>query len=110
MTRASNLRAVLVTATTAACLAVGFAAAPAQAATGTVTWVNGGDYDTYTVTNPGYHQCHPVGLHSYGLVNNTSSYLQAYTSTTSGACVGNSISVAPGERTNFNFTSWMALG
>ncbi|MFJ9446962.1 hypothetical protein ACIRRH_34690 [Kitasatospora sp. NPDC101235] len=60
------------------------------------------------MSNPRYHVCKPVALHSYGLVNNTNSTLQVHTS--AGACVGDSIDVSPGEKTNSTFTSFMALG
>ncbi|MYW16788.1 hypothetical protein GT039_14600 [Streptomyces sp. SID2955] len=67
MSRVSRTRNALAAVAAAAFLAVGATAAPAQAANGTITWVNGGDYKTMTLTNPAGRSCWPVGLHSYDL-------------------------------------------
>ncbi|MFI5828536.1 hypothetical protein ACIA6C_14940 [Streptomyces sp. NPDC051578] len=110
MSRVPRTRNALTAAAAAAFLAVGATAAPAQAANGTISWVNGGDYRTMTVTNPAGRSCWPVGLHSYNLTNNTDEYLQAYTSTTKGACMGTSYTVSPGGTFMREFASFQVMG
>lgn len=108
MSRVSRVRTALVAAVGATLLAVGATAAPAQAATGTITYINGGDYDEVTWTNPEGGTCRPVGLHSYGLTNNTDEYVQVYAN--SSTCIGSNLNVGPGGKVNSQFMSIRVLG
>lgn len=109
MSRVSRTRNALAAVAAAAFLAVGATAAPAQAATGTISWLKpNGESAGFPDAPDGL--CWPVEPHSTNLRNNTTGYVAAFISTTAGSCTGEYLLVRPSQTWRGEFTSFRVGG
>ncbi|MEV6576103.1 hypothetical protein [Streptomyces sp. NPDC051577] len=110
MSRVSRIRTALAATVGAACLAVGVAAAPAQASTGTVAWEDGYSRRPMAMTDLPPGACLRVNQGSRNLRNQTNAYVAVFVSTTKPQCEGAFFIATPGQAFPDTFTSFQVRG
>ncbi|MGZ2361962.1 hypothetical protein LRE75_35725 [Streptomyces sp. 372A] len=110
MTRVSRIKTALAATLSAACLAVGAAAAPAQASNGLVEWEDGYEHQPMVMYNLPAGACQQVSRGSRNLQNETDAYILVFTSPTQPPCEGNFYFVAPDQVFPDTFTSFQMRG